>query len=469
VTDHTCDVAVIGAGTAGIAAERSARQNGAKTLLIDPYFAGTMCANVGCMPSKLLLVASHAAHSAKGAATFGIETGPVKVDGPAVMQRVRRMRDDFAKATREVFDNLPDGTCIQARARFEGSTELSLDNGDTVRATAIVIATGSAPVVPPPMQDLGDLALTNRSVFELRDLPRRLAVIGGGAIGLELAQAMGRLGVEVTLFDRERTLGGARDTEIQNAVRDVMARDMTLHLGVDTKAEVEGDEVQLSWSGDSEGAARFDRVLISTGRAPQLDGLNLQAAGLDLDDHGLPAFDRRTMQCGDAPIFLAGDVDADMPVLHEASNEGVAAGRNAVAFPAVRPISRLPAFQLMFTDPPLAILGEPPVEGGSTGTAYYTDQGRAKVEDRADGLVKIHARPPEGRLIGAELFAPGAEHFAHLFMMAIMRGETASAMLDVPFYHPTLEEGVKDALRQICQSTPLSIPASWDSGDPPGA
>lgn len=468
MTTHTCDVAVIGAGTAGLSAERAARQAGASTHLIDPAFAGTMCANHGCMPSKLVLAAARAARAVQEAGEFGIRTGSVTVDGPAVMDRVRRYRDDFAASTREVFDSLPSGTCIHARARFTGPTTLSLDNGDTVEARAVVIATGSSPMIPPPLQGLGELALTNQTIFELEDLPGTMAVIGGGAIGLEMAQGFARLGVEVTLLDRDRTLGGTEDPEVQKAVHDAMAEEMTLHLGVSVKGERQGDAVQLSWDGDSSGSALFDRVLVATGRPPNLEGLGLDATGLDCDDKGVPVFDPRTLQCGDAPIFIAGDANADRPVLHEASEEGSLAGRNAVAFPAVTSVKRVPRFQVIFTEPAIVQIGEGASDDCVTGTARFEDQGRAKMENRARGVVRLFASPSDGCLQGAELFAPGAEHMAHFFMLAILNRMTASSLSEVPFYHPTFEEGLSGALGEICSDTPLATVGRWQTAPRPG-
>jgi len=469
VTHHDCDVAVIGAGTAGLAAERSARRQGARTLLIDPDFRGTLCANTGCMPSKLIIAAATVAHRARKADVFGIRTGDIAVDGVAVMDRVRRERDKFAKATRSSFDDLPAGTCIEARARFTGPTELALENGDTVSARSVVIATGSYPSLPKPFQELGLLALTNETLFELETLPSSLAVIGGGAIGLELAQAMARLDVYTVLFDHADTIGPARHPEVQRAIADVIGAELPLHLGVDVSAQVEDGKVRIQWSGASEGSRLFDRVLVATGRPPQLADLELEATGLELDEHGIPVFDRTTMQCGDAPIFLAGDANADAAVLHEASNEGSVAGRNAVAFPAVSAVARTPPFTLTFTDPPLAILGAPPETGGVAGCASFADQGRAKVEARARGLIRLYAAARDGRLIGAELFCPGADHMSHLLAHAIQRGETARDVLEMPFYHPTFEEGLKSALRDICARMRIDPPSDRDAGDLPGA
>lgn len=465
MADLTCDVAVIGAGTAGIAAERSARAQGAKTLLIDPDFAGTVCATVGCMPSKLLIAAAHRAHDARTAGLFGVSTS-VSVDGAAVMARVRAERDAFAAATRAGFDDLPDGTCIRARARFTGPGELSLDDGRKVAGNAIVIATGSHPMVPPPFRDIGgDRVLTNRTVFEQGDLPKSLAVIGAGAIGIELAQAFARLGVRVGVFDQGDTIAGARCNAIHDALKAELTKDMDLFLGVDVKPEAVAGGIRLVWDG---GDDTFDRVLVATGRPPSLDGLDLSASGLHLDDNGLPDVDPETLRCGDSAIFLAGDANANRPVLHEASTEGAVAGRNAAAFPDLTHATRSPRFTITFTDPPLVSIGQGPDDSAQIGTADYTDQGRAKVEARNVGLARLYAAAPDGRLIGADLFCPGADHLGHLIAWAVDAGMTASDLLSKPFYHPTVEEGLRGALREICRAVPLELPGDRDTGNPPG-
>ena len=163
----SCDVAVIGAGTAGLAAERAARANGASTLLIDPYYRGTTCATVGCMPSKLLIAASHAAHSARSTGMFGITVSDIAIDGKAVMQRVREERDRFARLTRENIEEIPDGIRLSGRAKFTAPNRLELDDGRLIEARSIVIATGSAPFVPGAFAGLGKRLLTNESIFEL--------------------------------------------------------------------------------------------------------------------------------------------------------------------------------------------------------------------------------------------------------------------------------------------------------------
>ncbi len=465
----TCDVAVIGAGTAGLAAERAARKNGATTLLIDPAFAGTTCATVGCMPSKLLIAAAKARHAVARADSFGIRTAGVTIDEAALFERVRAERDRFVRLTRESIAKIPDGIRIEAMARFTGPDSLELDNGQRVKARAIVIATGSRPVMPDAFAALGDLALTNENVFELEKLPRRLAVVGSGAIGLELAQAFAHLGVEVSLFDKADTIAKIRCPRVHKAMKDIIAEDIDLHLGVDITPSREGDEVAVTWKGASSGTARFDRLLVAVGRTPILDTLDLTKAGLECDDKGVPCHDRATMRCGESAVFIAGDVAADIPLLHEASHDGAIAGRNAAALPAPVRTERHVPFSIIFTEPPIVSIGKAEADGAVSGYTDYGNQGRARVEARNEGALTLYAAAPDGVLIGADIAAPGAEHLGHLLAWVIEQGMTATEVLAFPFYHPTIEEGLKSALRTVCAATPIPIPEDQDSGSPAGA
>ncbi|WP_017670604.1 dihydrolipoyl dehydrogenase [Blastomonas sp. AAP53] len=464
-----CDVAVIGAGTAGLAAERAARKNGASTLLIDPDFNGTTCANVGCMPSKLLIAAAKARHAVDRAAIFGVTVGEVTLEEAAVMQRVRDERDRFVASTRKTIADIPEGVRLRGRAKFTAPGQLLLDDGRTISARTIIIATGSRPLLPEPFAALGERALTNENVFQLTSLPRRLAVVGSGAIGLEMAQAFARLGIHVTLFDTSKTMAKLRCPRVHAALQDILARDIELHLGVEVTPERDGDDVVLRWTGSGEGRATFDHVFVAVGRPPMLDGLALDKAGLQLDDKGIPVHDRGTMRCGDSQIFLAGDVAADLPLLHEASHDGAIAGRNAAAYPAPVRIDRYVPFSITFTDPPVVSIGAAEEDGAVSGTADFSDQGRAKVEACNEGALTLYAAAPDGVLIGADLVAPAGEHLGHLLAWAIQQKMTATQLLEMPFYHPTIEEGLKQALRTVCAATPIAIPENQDAGSPAGA
>ena len=470
MTKLTCDVAIIGAGTAGLAAERSARRNGAKTLLIDEGFGGTTCASVGCMPSKLLIAAGNAMHAVEQASVFGVEASG-RVDGVAVMTRVREERDAFVAGVEASIDKLPDDVKIEARAKFAGATVLSLSDGREVHAKAVVIATGSSPMIPAMFDAVRDRVLTNESIFELNDLPKSLGVVGAGALGLELAQAMARLGVETMVFDTGDTIGGLKDHHVGEAYHAILSREMPILLGVELEVTPEDDGVTLSWSGSASGKQRFDYLLVATGRPPRIKGIGLETTGLTLDDHGMPDYNCETMQCGTAPIFIAGDADHDRAVLHEASAEGTIAGRNAASYPEVTPGKRTVPFAITFTHPNVAVIGKIAKDDDADsviGTASYDDQGRAKVEACNAGLVRFYADRRDGRLTGATMAGPAVEHSAHLIAWAIQSGWTATEVLDLPFYHPTFEEGMKGALRSICSEVHAPTPPDRDDGFTPG-
>ncbi|MES3152870.1 dihydrolipoyl dehydrogenase [Sphingomonas faeni] len=470
MTKLTCDVAIIGAGTAGLAAERSARRNGAKTLLIDEGFGGTTCASVGCMPSKLLIAAGNAMHAVEHASVFGVEASG-KVDGVAVMTRVRKERDAFVAGVETSIDKLPEEVKIEARAKFAGATILSLSDGREVHAKSVVIATGSSPAIPEMFDAVRDRVLTNESVFELKDLPKSLGIIGAGALGLELAQAMARLGVETMVFDTGETIGGLKDPHVAEAYHTILSREMPILLGVELTVEPDGDGVKLAWSGSASGEQRFEYLLVATGRPPRIKGIGLETTGLTLDEHGMPDFDLETMQCGTAPIFIAGDADHDRAVLHEASSEGTIAGRNAASYPEVTPGKRSVPFAITFTHPNVAVIGKIAKDDDKDsviGTASYDDQGRAKVESCNAGLVRFYADRRDGRLTGATMAGPAVEHSAHLIAWAIQSGWTATEVLDLPIYHPTFEEGMKGALRSICSEVHAPTPPDRDDGFTPG-
>jgi dihydrolipoamide dehydrogenase len=236
VEDRRCGVAVIGAGTAGLHAYEAARNMGADTLLIEQGPGGTTCTRYGCMPSKALLAAAHAAHAARQAGGFGIRTGDIHVDGEAVMARVRALRDRFFAAVLEDYDAIPAEHRLHGTARFAGPDRLVV--GDTtIHADAIVIATGARPIVPESLDPVRALVHTHETIFDIETLPRSLAVLGAGPVGLELAQAFARLGTAVTLFDEDDIVGGLGDPQVNASARAALSQEMTMRLGVTVTAE----------------------------------------------------------------------------------------------------------------------------------------------------------------------------------------------------------------------------------------
>lgn len=336
---HT-DIAVIGAGTAGLAAYRAARAAGQRAVLIEGGPYGTTCARVGCMPSKLLIAAAEAAHEARHAAPFGVRVGSVSVDGRAVMARVRAERDRFVGFVVNSVESIPAEDRLLGYARFIDNTTLQV--GDVqVQARRVVIATGSRPALSEAFRALGDRLVVNDDVFAWEDLPKRVAVFGPGVIGLELGQALARLGVEVRVFGARGGVGPLSDPAIRDYARQAFQQEFYL----DPNAKVqemqrEGDQVRIRYLGldQQEHDEHFDYVLAATGRTPNVDQLGLENTTLARDARGVPLFDPLTLQCGDSPVFIAGD--ANHVLLHEAADEGKAAGENAARYPQLQPMAR---------------------------------------------------------------------------------------------------------------------------------
>ncbi|HJU23773.1 MAG TPA: dihydrolipoyl dehydrogenase [Casimicrobiaceae bacterium] len=447
------DVAVIGAGTAGLAAYRAAKAAGRTALLIEGGPYGTTCARVGCMPSKLLIAPAEAAHSVARFEAFGLRlNGEVDVDGKAVMERVRRERDRFVGFVLRGVDGIPQADRIRGFATFRNDTTLVVD-GVVISARAVVIATGSSPAYPPIWSALGNRLVTNETIFEWTDLPRCIAVFGPGVIGLELGQALFRLGVRVKIFGRGGGVGPLSDPALIDEARRIFQDE--LYLDTDAHADVspDGERVLVRYRGrngqvESE---HFDYLLAATGRVPKVRNLGLESTSVALDARGVPLFDRETLQCGTTPIFIAGDATADVPVLHEAADEGRIAGENAARFPDVRAGMRRAGLSIVFTDPQIAVVGGGFREASQTtfvtGAVSFDDQGRARVMQRNRGRLHVYADAASGVLLGAEMIGPDAEHLAHLLAWSRQLGLTISEMLALPFYHPVVEEGLRTALR----------------------
>jgi dihydrolipoamide dehydrogenase len=455
----TVDVAVIGAGTAGLAAYRAAVAAGRHTVLIEGGPFGTTCARVGCMPSKLLIAAAEAAHGVERWPAFGLRLdGELRVDGRAVMARVRRERDRFVGFVLEGVERIPAAHKLRGHARFVGPHMLEVSGPDgavqcRVGFASAVIATGSSPDLPVMLRDAGDRLLINDDVFDWDDLPSSVAVFGPGVIGLELGQALHRLGVKVHVLGRGGRVGPFQDPALQAYARRTMAAEFPLYIDAgEVQVRRDGGVVEVDFvAADEVRTVRVDYVLAAAGRSPNVRGLGLEQTGITLDPRGVPHFDRRTLQCGDSHIFIAGDANADLPLLHEAADEGRIAGENAARFPAVAVGARRTPLAVVFSDPQMAVIGAPWSQldpfRNVTGVVSFEDQGRSRVMLRNLGLLHVYADVESGVLLGAEMIGPDAEHIAHLMAWVIQLGQTVDAVLALPFYHPVVEEGLRTALR----------------------
>jgi len=435
MSERLYDVVVIGAGTAGRNAVRAALAEGASVALVEEGRWTTLCARSGCMPSKALLASARRAHDIATADRLGIEASG-RASIPRVLERVRRLRDDLRSDAR---DDFPSGgvAFFEGRARFVSPRTIAVDGQRTVTGRAFVVATGGRIRIPDGFDGID--VHTHETLFDAEDLGPRVGVVGAGPIGLELGQGLAQLGAEVHLFDEQPALDPIDDPVIGRRWQERLRRDLTLHLGHRPVGHRTSDGVVIE-AGDA--SVSVDTILVAAGQGPRVDDLGLaEVFGVDLDD---PAVADETRRLEEHPVFLAGDVHG-RPILHEAAWEGSVAGANAARWPEVRRTQRPTPLQTVFTTPQIVRVG--PVTSGLTwGEAELGDQGRMRLDDTDEGLLRIGIDADE-RVVAATFLATSAEHLGHLVAWAIETRATARELLRRPVYHPTLEEGLVTALR----------------------
>lgn len=440
------DIAVIGAGTAGLTAFHEITRAGRSAVLIDRGPLGTTCARVGCMPSKAVLHASHQAATLRALAPGGLP----RATADELWRQAIATRDALAKGAADRTVRAAGDRLLMGAARFLEPGLLEV-GGRRVRARAFVIATGSSPVVPRPLAALGERVLTSDSLFELDALPRSIGIVGAGAIGLEMAVALHRLGVRVVAGDLQATPAGVGDPVVAERVRAHFGRELPLWLGRPITVEAAAQGLRFS---DGERSDVVDVVLAAVGRRPNVADLGLQQAGIALDEHGAPVLDGATLRAGDSSLFFAGDVQPERPLMHEAADEGVIAARGALALvdgAAAAPPRRRTPLAIVFSDPDIASVGQAfgqlDPAGFVVGSAEGSGNGRSKILAAPDNLLRVYAERGSGRLLGASLMATHGEHLAHLLAWAVQRGETAAGLLEMPYYHPSIEEMLQSALK----------------------
>jgi dihydrolipoamide dehydrogenase len=283
-----------------------------------------------------------------------------------------------------------------------------------------------------------------------------MAVFGLGPVGIELGQALHRLGVEIIVFSRRKSAGGLTDPDLQAYAFEHFSKEMNIELGTADIRRKSGTGVIVGCGGRE---WTVDRILLAAGRRPAVQGLGLENLGVELDDRGMPLFDPGTLQIKDLPVFLAGDANGQKTILHEAADDGNIAGYNATA-DSISCFKRRTPLAITFSSPDIAIAGLSHRELTArkmafvTGKASWEELGRARmILGKAAGIARIYADQKDGRLLGAELMAPAGEHMAHLLSWAVSAGLTAADALAMPIYHPVPEEALRAAFGQILNQT----------------
>lgn len=442
------DVAIIGAGSAGLSALRQIKKQTDSFVLIDPGPLGTTCARIGCMPSKALIHVANAYHRSQQFGSMGLSgarQGPCDI--PAVLRHVRALRDRFTNGMVEATQQLAGDRLLRGKAVLEGPQRIRV-NDLVIHAERIILATGARPLVPGPWRAFGDRILTSHTLFEQEDFPARMAVIGLGAIGLELGQALSRLGIAVAGFDQADRIGGLHDPSVQAAALEAQRQEWKLHLGALAEIRETPEGLEVSSNGER---LVIDKILVAIGVRPNLEDLGLETLGVALNENGIPSVNPHTSQIGDLPVYLAGDANGFRPLLHEALDEGFIAGRHGSQKGDRKCTCRRVPMQIVFSDPQCVVVGQPYSELEPReiviGEASFADQSRAIMEGRNQGLLRIYADAASGLLLGAEMAVPDGEHLGHLLGLAIHAKQTVFDVLQMPFYHPTIEEGLRTALR----------------------
>ena len=475
------EVVVLGGGTAGMGAFRAARAHTDDVYLIESRHFGTTCARVGCMPSKLLIAAAEAAHHAAHTAPFGVHIdGDIRVNGVEVMQRVKAERDRFVGFVVEDVHEWPAERRIIGAARFIDAHTVQIDEHTQIQAQRIVIATGLRPIVLPQWQALGDKLLINDDVFAWDTLPESIAVFGPGVIGLELGQALQRLGVKVHIFGIGGGLGGISDPVVLQEACALFGEELNLHLDAQTEVSLDANgKVVVNYRENGvSGSISADYLLAAIGRKPNTDNIGLENIDIERDERGVPKAHPLTMQTSIPHIFIAGDASNQLPLLHEASDQGKIAGENAGANPAIKPGLRRSLIGVVFSDPQIAVIGMRYAQVRDSfknpacvvvGEVSFKNQGRSRVMLKNRGHLRVYAEQGSGRFLGAEMVGPAAEHIAHLLAWAHQQKMTVQQMLEMPFYHPVIEEGLRTALRDVFTRLDLSGKFSRDCDECPGA
>lgn len=437
---------ILGAGTAGLTALKEAQRYTDDVLLINAGHYGTTCARVGCMPSKALLEVAHAYGRRRWLSDTGIRgSHALEADLSAVMSHVRTLRDRFTAGPIGVAEFLAERN-IQGQPRFLDPTTLEV-NGERIQAQKVIIATGTHPNLPAAWRALGNRVVTSDDVFELESPGQRVGVVGLGPIGVELGQAFAQLGCQVHAFTRGTSVAGLNDPQVNASLLDVLQDQME----VTTQADVAlrpGNEGVLIQTGDQE--VEVDWVLASLGRRANVQGLGLENLGVELDERGVPQFDPATLRIGNLPVFIAGDVDGLRPLMHEAADAGRIAAYHAL-HPDAQCLARRVPQGIVFTEPGAGRAGltgpQLPDSDVITASVDFGKQARALMAGRNAGKAKLYVDANSGRLLGTEMVAPDAEHLLHLLAWSIQQKMTVDQLLEMPFYHPTVEEGLRSALQ----------------------
>ena len=443
------NLVVIGAGTAGLVAAAGAAGLGAKVALIERDLMGGDCLNVGCVPSKGIISSARIAAAVRDAEQFGITVPDgVQVDFSKVMERMRRLRADISpndSAAR--FRDLGIDVYL-GNGQFTGADSIEVA-GKTLRFKKAVVATGARASAPPiPGLDRVDF-LTNESVFSLTELPKRLCVIGAGPIGCELAQSFARFGATVHLIEATHGILPREDQDAASIVKNSLLHDgvQLLCCGKQTEVSQDGDGIRIRLnSHEQDYSIVVDRLFVAVGRAPNVEGLNLETVSVEFDRTGVKVNDR--LQTTNSKIFAAGDICSAYKFTHAADFMARIVIQNAL-FAGRAKASSLVIPWSTYTSPEIAHVGLSAADAESKSVAIDTfvqdlaDVDRAILEGATCGFVKIHVEKGTDRIVGATIVAPNAGDMISEVTLAMTHGIGLKKLASTIHPYPTQAEAIR--------------------------
>ncbi len=446
----TCDICIIGAGSGGLSVAAGAAQMGAHVVLIEKGKMGGDCLNYGCVPSKALLAAGHAAENARRAVRFGINTGPVSANGHKVFKHVR----DVIAAIEphdsvERFESFGVNVILGA-GQFVGPETVQVGDQKIV-AKKFVIATGSSAFVPPIEGLDGMRVLTNENIFALDEVPKHLIVIGGGPIGCELAQAFRNLGSDVTVLEMFKIMP-KDDPDLVSVVRRRLVEDgLVIHEGIKVvraQGTPDAPEIVIEDKDGREQVVTGSHLLVSAGRRPNVSGLGLEHAGIAFSPRGIEVDPR--LRTSNKRIFAIGDVVGGYQFTHVAGYHAGIVIRNVLfKLPAKAKLDHVP--WVTYTDPELSQAGltesqarEKFGDSIKVLTWAFAENDRAQAELKTDGMIKV-ITSAKGKILGAGLAGPHAGELIQPWVLAMEQGLKIGAMASTIAPYPTLGEVSKRA------------------------
>ena len=443
---HKHRIVVVGAGSGGFAAARTARDLGADVALVDHGPLGGLCILRGCMPSKTLIASSDAVHDVREARELGVHAEKISIDFGHIMRRKARLIKGFADYRIEGIEKFP---LYMGRARFLSERELQVGDDVVIEGEKFIIATGSVVAPASAVHGLQETGfIDSDGALEVQQLPRSLIVLGGGYIGCELGQFFARMGVRTSIVLRSAHVLSAEDDDIGEALTGYL-RDEGIEVHTRTQILAaerrEGRKVLRVAREGVEGELAAEELLYCLGRVPNVAGLDLDAANVPC--HHITGIETdATMRTCNPNFYAIGDVAGKHMLVHVAIYEGEIAARNAVTGGSEAAVYDLIKTHTIFSDPQIAVVGETERALKSKGIAYvrgcydFAEHGKAQCLNKTKGFVKIMASTDDGKILGAAVIGPDGSDLIHEMIVAMRYGATVQEFMAIPHLHPTMSE-----------------------------